>query len=121
VPSDSPVVEQDFYLFLAVFVSTGVCLIMSESSGDTAAKGGPNSNGSYDYGLFQVSVPHMSLRAVAVQYGLGPFEHTSRGFESSSEHGLMRPSVLPCVEALLGTKGAINTAYTQQPPNISTH
>jgi hypothetical protein len=32
---------------------------MSESSGNTAAKGGPNSNGSYDYGLFQVSLPYI--------------------------------------------------------------
>jgi len=55
---DSPVVVQVFCLIVAVFLSTGVCLIMSESSGNTAAKGGPNSNGSYDYGLFQVSTVH---------------------------------------------------------------
>jgi len=46
---------------LCVFLSSGVCLIKSESGGNTAAVGGPNSNGSKDYGLFQVSVPHNGL------------------------------------------------------------
>nr|AFZ78837.1 C-type lysozyme-2 [Coptotermes formosanus] len=36
-------------------INDWVCLIISESSGNTTAKGGPNSNGSYDYGLFQVN------------------------------------------------------------------
>ncbi|PNF29700.1 hypothetical protein B7P43_G13072 [Cryptotermes secundus] len=40
--------------FTKSLIPDWVCLIMSESSGNTAAKGGPNSNGSYDYGLFQV-------------------------------------------------------------------
>jgi hypothetical protein len=62
---DSPIVVQVFCLIVAVFLSTGVCLIMAESSGNTAAKGGPNSNGSYDYGLFQVSkTRHLSHCAV---------------------------------------------------------
>jgi hypothetical protein len=33
-------------------------LVRSESRGKTAALGGPNSDGSYEYGLFQMSVPH---------------------------------------------------------------
>lgn len=33
----------------------GVCLVEAESSGNTAAKGGPNTDGSYDYGLFQIN------------------------------------------------------------------
>lgn len=28
---------------------------MAESSGNTAAVGGPNTDGSYDYGLFQIN------------------------------------------------------------------
>ncbi|XP_066996509.2 lysozyme [Anabrus simplex] len=32
-----------------------VCLVQSESSGDSSKKGGPNKNGSYDYGLFQIN------------------------------------------------------------------
>ena len=39
-------------------MSSGVCLVMSESGGNTAAKGRHSPDGSYDYGLFQVSVPH---------------------------------------------------------------
>jgi len=34
---------------------------MSESEGNTSDLSGPNSEGSYDYGLFQVSVPHNGL------------------------------------------------------------
>lgn len=36
----------------------GVCLVMSESSGNTHAINTQNSDGSYDYGLFQVSLTH---------------------------------------------------------------
>jgi len=43
---------------LCVFLSSEVCLVLSESSGNTAAVGAVNSDGSRDYGLFQVSVPH---------------------------------------------------------------
>ena len=58
-----------------VFLSSGVCLIKSESGGNTAAKGGPNPNGSYDYGLFQVSTSRNSS-----------FEEGDREFECSSEN-----------------------------------
>ena len=43
---------------LCVFLSSGVCLVMSESSGNTAAVGPPNTDGSTDHGLFQVGVQH---------------------------------------------------------------
>ncbi|XP_015597739.1 lysozyme isoform X2 [Cephus cinctus] len=33
----------------------GVCLVENESARNTSAIGGPNSNGSYDYGLFQIN------------------------------------------------------------------
>ncbi|XP_069681842.1 lysozyme-like [Periplaneta americana] len=36
-------------------LSNWVCLVESESSRNTAAKGGPNTDGSYDYGLFQIN------------------------------------------------------------------
>lgn len=36
-------------------IADWICLVKSESSYDTAAKGGPNSNGSYDHGLFQIN------------------------------------------------------------------
>jgi len=40
----------------SVFLSSGVCLIVNESGGNTTKKGGPNKkDGSYDFGLFQVS------------------------------------------------------------------
>ncbi|XP_044743167.1 lysozyme-like [Chrysoperla carnea] len=32
-----------------------VCLVESESSGDTSVVGGPNTDGSSDYGLFQIN------------------------------------------------------------------
>ncbi|XP_023218922.1 lysozyme-like [Centruroides sculpturatus] len=32
-----------------------ICLVEHESSYNTAAKGGPNSDGSYDHGLFQIN------------------------------------------------------------------
>ncbi|XP_046385445.1 lysozyme-like [Ischnura elegans] len=32
-----------------------VCLVENESGRNTSAKGGPNSNGSYDYGIFQIN------------------------------------------------------------------
>uniref|UniRef100_A0A023F6U5 lysozyme n=1 Tax=Triatoma infestans TaxID=30076 RepID=A0A023F6U5_TRIIF len=32
-----------------------VCLVEAESSRNTARKGGPNRNGSYDHGLFQIN------------------------------------------------------------------
>ncbi|KAJ9599857.1 hypothetical protein L9F63_009897 [Diploptera punctata] len=32
-----------------------VCLVESESGGDTSKVGGPNPDGSYDYGLFQIN------------------------------------------------------------------
>ncbi|XP_014244232.1 lysozyme-like [Cimex lectularius] len=32
-----------------------VCLVEHESSRNTTKKGGPNKNGSYDYGLFQIN------------------------------------------------------------------
>uniref|UniRef100_A0AB38ZEA5 lysozyme n=1 Tax=Ectomocoris sp. TaxID=3104572 RepID=A0AB38ZEA5_9HEMI len=32
-----------------------VCLVEAESSRDTSKKGGPNRNGSYDHGLFQIN------------------------------------------------------------------
>jgi len=35
---------------------------MSESSGNTAVVGTPNTDGSQDYGLFQVNVPHNGSR-----------------------------------------------------------
>lgn len=34
---------------------SGVCLVENESSRNTTAIGGPNKNGSYDYGLFQIN------------------------------------------------------------------
>ena len=46
---------------LCVFLSSGVCLVMSESGGNTTDVSGPDYDGSYDYGLFQVSVPHNGL------------------------------------------------------------
>jgi len=38
-----------------LFLGPGVCLVESESGRNTSAVGGPNVDGSYDYGLFQVS------------------------------------------------------------------
>lgn len=38
-----------------LFFNVGVCLINAESRKNTGAKGGPNSNGSFDYGLFQIN------------------------------------------------------------------
>ncbi len=32
-----------------------MCLVEHESSFDSGVKGGPNSDGSYDYGLFQIN------------------------------------------------------------------
>ena len=43
---------------LCVLLSSGVCLVMSESGGNTAAIGTGNTDGSIDNGLFQVSVTH---------------------------------------------------------------
>lgn len=37
------------------FIISGVCLVESESSRNTGIVGGPNSDGSYDYGLFQIN------------------------------------------------------------------
>merc|ERR1712080_563494 len=36
-------------------ISEWICLVANESSYNTAAKGGPNYDGSYDWGLFQVN------------------------------------------------------------------
>merc|ERR1712226_27325 len=36
-------------------ISEWICLISHESSYNTAAKGGPNYDGSYDWGLFQIN------------------------------------------------------------------
>jgi lysozyme C len=45
-----------------------VCLCEAESSRNTAAKGGPNSNGSYDYGLFQINDYYWCAQTGAVDY-----------------------------------------------------
>ena len=39
-------------------ISLGIAIAMAESGGDPAIKGGPNSNGTYDYGLFQINQIH---------------------------------------------------------------
>lgn len=39
-------------------VETAVAVILAESGGLVAAVGGPNSNGTYDYGLFQINEIH---------------------------------------------------------------
>lgn len=49
-------VEQSLVLNqVLLFLDPGVCLVESESGRNTSAVGGPNVDGSYDYGLFQVS------------------------------------------------------------------
>lgn len=39
-------------------ISLGIAIAMAESGGDPTIKGGPNSNGTYDYGLFQINEIH---------------------------------------------------------------
>ena len=41
-------------------VNTMVAIARAESDGDPKAKGGPNSNGTYDHGLFQINDVHRS-------------------------------------------------------------
>ena len=43
------------YGFASGSISEWICLISHESGYNTAAKGGPNYDGSYDWGLFQVN------------------------------------------------------------------
>lgn len=38
-----------------LFLGPGACLVESESGRNTSAVGGPNVDGSYDYGLFQIN------------------------------------------------------------------
>ncbi|XP_021931330.1 lysozyme-like, partial [Zootermopsis nevadensis] len=75
--------------FLTVHVSTGVCLIISESSGNTATIGGPNENGSYDYSLFQVS-----LTSEQFQLCIHRFEAWN-GWKNKFK-GKILPDVTPC-------------------------
>lgn len=42
-------------------VPTGIAIALAESGGDATIVGGPNSNGTYDYGLFQINSVHSSL------------------------------------------------------------
>lgn len=44
--------------FPAAVLPTAVAIALAESHGNTSAKGGPNSNGSYDWGLFQINDVH---------------------------------------------------------------
>nr|WIM01382.1 lysozyme [Limnephilus flavicornis] len=41
--------------FARATLENWVCLVEAESSRNTAVKGGPNSNGSYDWGLYQIN------------------------------------------------------------------
>lgn len=39
-------------------IAIGIGVAMAESGGDPTIRGGPNSNGTYDYGLFQINSIH---------------------------------------------------------------
>ena len=39
-------------------IAVGIGVAMAESGGDPTIRGGPNSNGTYDYGLFQINSIH---------------------------------------------------------------
>lgn len=47
--------------FPATELPTAVAVAYAESGGNPQAKGGPNKNGSYDYGLFQINSVHSQL------------------------------------------------------------
>ena len=52
MPSYSPDKSDSTF---TVFLSEGVCLVAHVSAYDTAVIGGPNSDGSYSHGLFQIN------------------------------------------------------------------
>jgi hypothetical protein len=45
----------DINKLMLYFLNSGVCLVEKDSGRNTAAIGGPNSNGSRDHGLFQIN------------------------------------------------------------------
>lgn len=57
------------HLLKLMYLLLVVCLVDAESSFQTHVKGGPNSDGSYDYGLFQISD----------RYWCNPGDHPGKG------------------------------------------
>lgn len=69
--------------FGEVILAEAVAIVLAESGGDTNAKGGPNSNGTYDWGLFQINDIHKPTQAEKVN----PLANAQRAWKIYQQAG----------------------------------